>query len=592
MSIDLQQFHSIFLAEAEEHLVELERHLTAYPAEQYAPEVINQLFRAAHSIKGSAAIFGFSQISELTHLLENIFDHIRQHQVCITQTHIDTCLDCVDTLQQLVDKPNVCVDISPFSQALTELLAALTTALETDAKRTTDLSDSSDSGFGFFDDHEHKHDDKHAPSLEGFGFFDEDDSPAPQSPDAPPMAPEQADLSPQKEQSIIRVDAAKIDELVNIVGELVIADSMLHQLALTDAQQATRSSPVLTNMTHNIRLMQHAILGLRMLPLSNIFNRFPRMVRKLSKALDKQVELTVIGADTEIDKGLIEQLVDPITHLLRNALDHGIETPAERRVAQKSETAQLLLTAEQRGGYIFITITDDGRGLNREKIIQKALNAGIISSPNLSDSQVWELILAPGFSTSDSVSEISGRGVGLDIVKQNIKKLDGMLFIDSTPGKGATFTIRIPLTLAIVDGMKLLCAGQLYVLPMHAIIESFRPTPTQIKTLTNDRFIQIRDAYYPLLSLHETLHPGTPPTDLAESIVILVVAGDSHFCLHVDSIEGQQQVVIKSLEKNYHAVPGIAGATIMGDGKVGYILDAEQLADNAKAQDGIAYEAG
>jgi two-component system chemotaxis sensor kinase CheA len=494
------------------------------------------------------------------------------------------CLDCVDTLSQVLEqyqqhaqgstsdvalsKPHA-DETTQTCQALTALLAQLQ-----QGEATAD--------FGFFDTPEAYADDT-------FGFFDDDeDEHAPASlPSATDVTKTEVSISNTKQPaSSIRIDTDKIDHLVNLMGELVIADAMLQQAHGHEHHQDITIQAALSNVTQNIRLMQDAVMGMRMLPMTFIFNRFPRIVRDLAKQLDKSVQLSIMGGETEIDKGMIEQLVDPLTHLIRNALDHGIEPASERAASGKPATAQILLHAEQRGGFIFIKITDDGRGLDRQSILSKALSQGLIQHDQYSDEEVWQLITAPGFSTKAAVTELSGRGVGMDVVMQNITRLNGQLHIASTPNQGATFTIRLPLTMAIVDGMKITCGQQLYVLPMNLIIESFRPTTAQVKTITNDSLIKIRDAYYPLLSLHDIFHPEAEKPAPEASIVIMIASGDTRFCLHVDSLEGQQQVVIKNLEKNYKAVAGLAGATIMGDGNVAFILDVEQLATHAKQQEG------
>jgi two-component system chemotaxis sensor kinase CheA len=597
MSIDMQQFHAVFLSEAQDHISALESLFIAYHTDSYDEQSIHQIFRAAHSIKGSASIFGFTQLSDITHLLENIFAHVRHTKQLLSREQVDVCLDCVDTLSSVLESyqqlaTSARLDETPPNSAQTAQTCQALTALLTQLQQNIESAD-----FGFFDEHTACEDDT-------FGFFDDDTAQAkPHSHDALASSTNDAHKSSNTHTSAspsslnnasvassIRIDTDKIDHLVNLMGELVIADAMLQQAHSYAHQKEQRHSSniqaALTNVTHNIRLMQDAVMGMRMLPMTFIFNRFPRIVRDLAKQLDKSVHLNIMGGETEIDKGMIEQLVDPLTHLIRNALDHGIETADERAVLNKAATAQILLHAEQRGGFIFIKITDDGRGLDRESILAKAQTQGLIQQQHYSDEEVWQLITAPGFSTKSNVTELSGRGVGMDVVMQNIKHLNGQLHIASTPGKGATFTIRLPLTMAIVDGMKIMCAQQLYVLPMNLIIESFRPTLAQVKTITNDRLIKIRDAYYPLLSLHDIFHPGCEKPAPQDAIVIMIAAGNERFCLHVDSLEGQQQVVIKNLEKNYKAVAGLAGATIMGDGNVAFILDVEQLATHAKQQEG------
>ena len=323
-------------------------------------------------------------------------------------------------------------------------------------------------------------------------------------------------------------------------------------------------------------------MSVRMLPVSFVFNRFNRLVRDLSEQLGKNVNLVIEGGNTEIDKGMIEKLVDPLTHLVRNSLDHGIEKPDKRLAAGKSEVGVLSLKASQRGGNIVIAVHDNGAGLNRERIIQKARESGLQVADNSSDKQIWQLIFAAGFSTALEVTDVSGRGVGMDVVRRNIEALGGRIDIESTEGQGSTFEIQLPLTLAIVDGMTVSVGNQIYILPLVHIIESIQPQTEQLKFLAKERLLKVREEYLPLLNLHQLMEIEPNAKSPEEGIVVLLESNHKRFGLCVDALVGQQQVVIKSLEKHYRRIPGVSGATIMGDGSVALILDVESLALHIK----------
>ena len=381
------------------------------------------------------------------------------------------------------------------------------------------------------------------------------------------------------EASSIRVDIAKIDSLVNLVGELVITQSMLNLIGdELSGPTVERLHTALAELERNTRELQEGIMSIRMLPMSFVFNRFPRVVRDLSKKLNKKVDLKIEGGQTEIDKGLIERLVDPLTHLVRNSLDHGIEKPDARLAANKAETGKLILKAEQKGGNIIISVLDDGGGLNRERILAKAKESNIDVPDNPSDQQVWQLIMSAGFSTAAEVTDVSGRGVGMDVVKRNIESMGGRLEIESQAGVGSSFQIRLPLTLAILDGMSIAVGGQMFIIPLVNIIESVQPLSSQLKCISNQQVLELRDAYWPIVRLYEVMQLEPKSQDPSHGILVLIETSKARFALLVDELIGQQQVVIKSLEQHYRRVPGVAGATIMGDGSVGLILDAESLA--------------
>ena len=386
-----------------------------------------------------------------------------------------------------------------------------------------------------------------------------------------------------KESSSIRVDTGKIDSLVNLVGELVITQSMITLVGReVHGAAEEKLNTAVGELSRNIREIQEAVMSMRMLPMSFAFNRFPRVVRDLASKLGKNVNLEIEGGNTEIDKGMIEKVVDPLTHLVRNSVDHGIEMPDVRLANDKPEEGTVTLKAEQRGSAIVISIIDDGAGLDRERILNKAMENGLDVDESLSDEQVWNLIFAPGFSTAAEVTDVSGRGVGMDVVKRNIESIGGSVNIESTAGKGAIFNINLPLTLAIVDGMCVSCGNQIFVIPLTNIVESIQPDSSQIKNLANDNLLWVREEYWPILSLHEYMEIEDAKADPTQAVVVLIESSNRRFGLLVDGLEGQQQVVIKSLEQHYRKVPGVAGATIMGDGSVALILDVESLATYVK----------
>ncbi len=402
---------------------------------------------------------------------------------------------------------------------------------------------------------------------------------APTSTQAKTPSKQPAKKSTARESASIRVDTTKIDAMVNLVGELVITQSMLSMIGQdVEGQVGERLQLAIDELQRNTREIQESVMSMRMLPLTATFNRFPRLVRDLAGKLGKQVELVLQGGSTEIDKSLIEKIVDPLTHLVRNSIDHGIETPEKRAAAGKPEKGTVILSAEQKGGSIIISIIDDGGGLHRDKILDKARSNGLAVSDDMPDSEVWQLIFQPGFSTAEAITDVSGRGVGMDVVRRNIESIGGRIDIESSAGEGSAFFIHLPLTLAIVDGMCVSVGKQIFVIPLLNIIESFQPTKQQLKTLGNDTVLYIRDQYWPLVPLYDFMEVEGAALSPTEGIVVLLESSKKRFGILVDALVGQQQVVIKSLEEHYRKVAGIAGATIMGDGKVALIIDADSIA--------------
>ncbi|PRO70360.1 chemotaxis protein CheA [Alteromonas gracilis] len=633
MTIDVNQFHGVFFDESDEHLQDMEQLLMTLDVDNPDPEELNSIFRAAHSIKGGSGIFGFDALMNLTHVMENLLDKARNQEIQVTAAIVDIFLQTLDVLKDTLaaykEQTELPQDqIEASIKVLEETLARASGQTADDLQESVHQQDTSAQsndieGFGFFDDDEGEAQtavsETQSEEIEGFGFFNDEDESShskpqtektaneaqddegfgfyapenlPIKPDAEQAAqsvPKQPIVKPvkpkpkaaPKEAASIRVDTTKIDAMVNLVGELVITQSMLSNVGQeVEGQIGERLQLAIDELQRNTREIQESVMSMRMLPVNMTFNRFPRVVRDLSSKLGKKVDLVIQGGNTEIDKSLIEKLVDPLTHLVRNSIDHGVESPEKRLASGKSENGTVILSAEQKGSSIIIGIIDDGAGLNKERILEKATQNGLPVSPDMPDSEIWQLIFQAGFSTAAEVTDVSGRGVGMDVVRRNIESIGGRIEIESSQGEGSAFYIHLPLTLAIVDGMCVSVGDQIFVIPLLNVIESFQPTKSQVKTLGNDKVLWIRDQYWPLVSLTQLMQVDNGVIEPTKGIVVLLESSKKRYGVLVDSLVGQQQVVIKSLEQHYKKVAGIAGATIMGDGKVAMILDADSVAAN------------
>ncbi|RAG68579.1 chemotaxis protein CheA, partial [Burkholderia multivorans] len=390
------------------------------------------------------------------------------------------------------------------------------------------------------------------------------------------------------EGSSIRVGVEKVDQLINLVGELVITQAMLAETASAfDPALHDRLFNGMAQLERNARDLQEAVMSIRMMPMDYVFSRFPRLVRDLAGKLGKQVELVTFGQATELDKSLIERIIDPLTHLVRNSLDHGIETVDKRIAAGKDAVGQLVLSAAHHGGNIVIEVSDDGAGLNRERILAKAAKQGMQIPENISDDEVWQLIFAPGFSTAETVTDVSGRGVGMDVVKRNIQSMGGHVEISSQAGRGTTTRIVLPLTLAILDGMSVKVGSEIFILPLNFVMESLQPSNDDIYTVGNgERVVRVRGEYLPLVALHEVFSVEGARTDPTQGIVTIMETEGRRFAMLIDELVGQQQVVVKNLETNYRKVHGISAATILGDGSVALIVDVAALNRETRATHG------
>ncbi len=382
-----------------------------------------------------------------------------------------------------------------------------------------------------------------------------------------------------QDSSSIRVGVEKVDQLINLVGELVITQAMIEQrVEALDPILHERLLNSASQLARNTRDLQEAVMSIRMMPMDYVFSRFPRMVRDLAGKLGKKVEFITRGAATELDKGLIERIVDPLTHLVRNSVDHGFEMPEKRRVSGKNETGRLTLSAAHQGGNIVIEVSDDGGGLNRDRILDKARQQGLPVSDAMPDSEVWQLIFAPGFSTAEVVTDVSGRGVGMDVVKRNIKAMGGTVEIRSVPGSGTTIAISLPLTLAILDGMSVKVGDEIYILPLGYVIESLQPVTADVKEIAGQgKVVKVREEYLPLIPLYQIFAIEPRFAEPSQGILVILESEGKKAALLVDSLVGQQQVVVKNLESNFRKVAGISGATILGDGGVSLILDVAAL---------------
>ncbi|WP_353151992.1 chemotaxis protein CheA [Pollutimonas bauzanensis] len=375
--------------------------------------------------------------------------------------------------------------------------------------------------------------------------------------------------------STIRVGVEKVDQIINLVGELVITQAMLVQTASTlDPVLHDRLLNGIEQLDRNARDLQEAVMSIRMMPMDYVFSRFPRVVRESAAKMGKQIKLTTQGQATELDKSLIERIIDPLTHLVRNSIDHGIEAPEKRIEAGKSPEGNMLLSAQHHGGQIVIEVSDDGAGLNRERILKKAMAQGMAVTENTPDEDLWQLIFAPGFSTAEKVTDISGRGVGMDVVRRNIQGMGGHIQLSSRAGRGTTTRIVLPLTLAILDGMSVRVGEETFILPLSHVTESMQPSADQVRAISEtEHVLQVRGEYLPIVALHDVFAVHGAETDITKSIAVVLQAQDVRFALLVDHLIGQHQVVVKNLESNYRKIPGVSAATILGDGSVALIVD-------------------
>ena len=683
MSIDVSRFHATFFEESLEGLDTMEAALLSMEnGGDSDPETINTIFRAAHSIKGGSATFGFAEIAGVTHLLETLLDQMRAGEREVTPPAVDLLLQSVDVLRSMMDTAQNGGD---YDQArIDELLQNLKNMLEAEAEtgEATESGAAEEGGkpagwniqfaplehmfrtgndplrilreLAALGEAEPEASLERLPALkeldpstayltwiiellgdasredvdEVFAWveddcelgiepiirelLDEPVSPPGAAESVAPSAPVEAaseataaddekvvDIRPQtatapqaaqaaktpakrSDGGSIRVATEKVDALINLVGELVITQAMVAQgTEQLDPVAYEKLLASVEELERNTRDLQEAVLSVRMMPMEFAFQRFPRLVRDLAGKLNKKIDLRTSGEATELDKSVIEKIVDPLNHIVRNSIDHGIEMPADRVAAGKPETGSLQLSAMHEGGNIVIRIKDDGRGMARDKILASAAKRGVPVSDDMSDSEVFQLIFTPGLSTAAEVTDISGRGVGMDVVKKNIIQLGGSVDIASTVGVGTTITIRLPLTLAILDGMLVNVGSETFVIPLNFVVESLRIQDASVKTVSgSERLLKVRSEYIPVVNLRRQFNVNTVGAD--QGLVVVVEAEGHKLALEVDELVGQQQVVIKNLEANYRKVDGVSGATILGDGRVALIVDVGGLQRDAR----------
>ena len=556
--MELGEFHDAFFDECNEHLDNMEQTLLTIDIALPSPDDINLLFRCAHSIKGGGGMFGLTPIADITHRMESLFSSVRNQSSALDKQAISLLLKSIDELRRLVeDYRSENIQAPSADRQLIKNLDSLI------------APQSDEDEFALF-----------APIVEesepDIPFF----APIENDAETPQQAVEQAKpkQSASSLSSTLRVKAEKVDLVMNQLGELVISHSILRNLSQhAVGNQGEVFEQALDTLSQQIRDLQTSVMSIRMLPVDELFNRFNRVVHDVANMAEKQVTLNLKGLSTEIDKTMIEKLTDPLTHLIRNAIDHGIESPKTRRENNKPEQGQVELSAYQQGGVVTITIKDDGGGLDRNKIVNRARDKGIHVPENAADETIWNLIFAPGFTTAEQVSDLSGRGVGMDVVKRNIEELGGSITIQSRKNQGTTITLVLPLTLAILDGMLVSVDDFTYIIPLLNIVESFQPDATHFKQISNEPLIYSRGQYWPVVSLAEASLSTLTTDELTQFIVVLLRTATSRVALLVDVLIGDQQVVIKSLEKHYKSVKNVAAATILGNGNVGLILDVEQL---------------
>jgi two-component system chemotaxis sensor kinase CheA len=639
MKFNTSQFRALFFEEAAEHLEAMETGLVQIEETGGDPELLNGIFRAAHSIKGTSATFGLADVAAFTHALESVLDRLRNGALSRSHDLTSLLLRAADVLRGLIAAAQhgapapeeraaveaqlklvlgARVEVAPVAArppaataggardvhvrfvpdpdlfrrgadplfVLRDLAAdAESIHVTTGADRLPPLAEL-DPEHCYLSFEVRLRTARSDPELRDRFAFVEDGSEiviAGEAPAAAAAPPPEAAAAAPRERSSIRVPTEKVDKIINLVGEIVIAQSMiLDAMQRVGGEGLAALREAVGVMERNTRDLQERAMSVRMMPMASVFQRLPRVVREIGGALGKEVDLVLVGEEIELDKGVIEGLADPLIHLLRNAVDHGIESPAERRAAGKPERGTVTVVAAHRGGTVHIQVGDDGRGLDAARIRGKAIAAGLIDAgAELTQEQIHALLFRAGFSTADKVSDVSGRGVGMDVVKRNIEALSGSVGLDSVAGKGTTCTIRLPLTLAILEGLSVRVADQCFIVPLINVVESFKPRCEDVQTIFGQaELLRVRGETLPIVRLHRCF--GLPaPEDEGRCLVTVVEHGARRAALVIDELLGQSQVVLKSLEANYRRVQGIGGATILGDGRVALVLDLQAIVRGA-----------
>jgi two-component system chemotaxis sensor kinase CheA len=537
---EMKEIVESFIVETKELLDKLDNDLVELEKRQNDVELLNAIFRYVHTIKGTSSFIGFEQMSELTHKFEDVLNKLRKFELKLNPEIMDVILEAQDLMKVLLSKLEA-NDLSPID------ISGVVSKLERISR--------------------------------GEFLIEEDVEKA------------SVDNASQKLQSkvidkTVRIDVERLDELMNLVGELVLGRNRLTQIVSGIVERfegeslARELMDTIAQVDYLTSELQAVVMRARMMPIAKVFSKFPRIVRDLSRDLNKEVELLIYGEETEVDKSVIESIHDPLVHLIRNAIDHGIETPQERKAVGKPEKGKVILRAEHEGNFIVITVEDDGRGIDPERVRRKAVEKKIITeqeASSISDRDALNLIFLPGFSTASKVTNVSGRGVGLDVVKANITKLNGMIDVQSTLGQGTKFILKLPLTLAIIQGLLVDVCGEIFIIPLSSVIEVVRIPRSQVHSIKGREIIRLRDSVLPLVRLANIFNLSSNG-DFKENLYVVVVGlAEKKLGIVVDGLVGQKEVVIKSLGSYLNNVRGIAGATILGDGTVRMIVDVAQI---------------
>ncbi|HVJ07078.1 MAG TPA: chemotaxis protein CheA [Acidisarcina sp.] len=571
-----------FLVESREHLAKVEGLMLELEADPSSTEAVHSVFRTFHTIKGLAGFLEFGSIQELAHEVETLLDLARSSRLTITTPVVDAVLESADLLKQELDSIEGRLTGRPSAPIENRFLLEKLQRLARSGA-STDLESTQLKVDEAFEAPTHEPEVvikteivEAAPALEEKEL--EKTQALTHKPAVSPVAAH-PEASRSADTFSVRVETAKLDHLMDTVGELVIAQSLIRHNPVFVAQQDPRLLGDIAQLTRITTEVQRAAMEMRMIPIGQLFHRSTRLIRDLSRKTGKQIVLDISGEDTEVDKTIAEELADPLLHMMRNSVDHGIETTEERAATSKNAVATIRLSAYHQGGQIVIEISDDGRGLNREKILLKAQERGLVGDgAQLSDNEVFQLIFQPGFSTAAQVTDTSGRGVGMDVVRQNVQKLRGRIEIHSTYGQGTTFYLKLPLTLAIIEGLVVVVGDRRYIIPIFAVKEMFRPTEDLLSTVHGrDHMAMVRGRLLPIVNLGQRLGIESRITDPCEGLLVVVESEGSQFCLLVDDLIEKQEVVIKGLGDVFRDVTGIAGCAILGDGRVGLILDIDGI---------------
>ncbi len=587
-----------FTEESLELCEESEMMLLAYERVPDNRELADNAFRALHSLKGNSGFFGFADIEKVSHTSETFLDKVRNHEIAPTHENITVLLTAIDVLRNAIKRiaAEEGSDIPEKTRILNALHLITGEPLITESA-SDEHQDKNEQNLEKINLEESPKDEINL-NLENISANADDSNEPGESQSEKNNVPSKEAINKQISSTqpapasgtsgVIRVDIEKLDSLLDLVGELVIAESMVANNPEIKALQLEKFEKSAMHLNKITRDIQEVALSMRMIPLAQTFRKMERLVRDLSYKGNKKVNLIIMGEETEVDKTIIEQISDPLVHLIRNSVDHGLESNDERKQAGKPEIGTVKIEAKHSAGEVWIIVEDDGRGLNRDKIFKKGVERGLIKNDGriYKDEDIWKLIFEPGFSTAEKISNISGRGVGMDVVKRNIEKLRGKVDIRTLPGRGTMFVLRIPLTLAIIDGMVITVGNARYTIPISSIRESIKPTADQV-TLTPDNVevVKIRGELLPIIRLHKLYNIKSLHEKLTDGLLIIVENNDRRCCLFVDELLGQQQIVIKGLSSYLGHVKGISGCAIMGDGDISLILDIGDLIESLEKND-------